>query len=367
MKEQKTKILKIVITAATLLILFVSGGLITKTPLKERGIVVGLGLDKAGDKILLLAQIILSGESSTPGSASAFDVLEGKGTTLSEAFDDLAKKGTLVPSYAHCNILFVGKNLLEDNFDEIAKNLFDSNVIQDDTQLVVSDDAKDSISAVVPISNTPSEYMEKEIKLTAENGGRSVVSLKDFVQRKSITAGSRYLTYAKKIEANAPTGENTSKSDKEVYLFDLSNTAVFDLDGKVRYYDKSVTEGIGLVEATGGNVTCYEDDKYLTVDILKTIKFRKYEKDPTKVISNYTYYARISEQTLEENIDDLDLKKAEELVQKTIKEKIRFSYGKSVEDNVDLFSLIGRLYKRYGIKFDLKDIEWEVNVNVIIR
>lgn len=367
MKKNKAQILKIVVTVVTLLILLITGGLITKTPLKERGIVVGLGLDKVDDKILLLAQIILSGESSTPGSASAYDVLEGTGDTLNDAFGDLAKKATLVPSYAHCNILFVGKKLLEDGFDKIAKNLFDGNLIQDNTQLVVSDDAKDSISAIVPLSSTPSEYMEKEIKLTAENGGRSVVSLKDFVQRKNITSGSRYLTYAKKIEANPPTGENTSKSDKEVFLFDLSNTAVFDLDGNVRYYDKSVTEGIGLVEATGGSITCYRENKYLSVDILKSIKIRKYEKDPAKVISKYTYYARITEQTLVENIDDLDLKDAENLVKETIKQKILFGYNKTKEDNVDLFSLIGRLYKRYGIQYDLSDIEWVIDINVIIR
>lgn len=367
MKKNKTQILKITVTVITLLILLIAGSLITKTPLKERGIVVGLGLDKVDGKIQLLAQIILSGESSTPGSASAYDVLEGKGNTLSDAFGDLSKKATLVPSYAHCNILFVGKNLLEDGFDEIAKNLFDGNLIQDNTQLVVSDNAKDSISAIVPLSSTPSEYMEKEIKLTAENGGRSVVSLKDFVQRKKITSGSRYLTYAKKIEANAPTGENTSKADKDVFLFDLSNTAVFDLDGKIRYYDKTVTEGIGLVEATGGSITCFRDEKHLTVDILKTIKLRSYQKDPAKVISKYTYYARINEQNLVENIDDLDLKDAENLVKETIKQKILFGYNKTKEDNVDLFSLIGRLYKRYRIEYNLNDIEWIIDINVIIR
>lgn len=363
----KAKRFKIIIVIVTLLVLVLSGEQIAKTPLKERGVVVGLGLDKKDGKILLLAQIILSGESSTPGSASAYDVLEGSGETLGEAFNDLAKKEMLIPSYAHCNILFIGKALLEDGFEEVMTKLFESNRIKDNTQLVVTEDAKDAITTLVPISSTPSEYMEKEIKITAENGGRSIVSLKDYLQRKDITSGSRYLSYAVKLPANAPTGENTSKADKEVFLFDLSNTAVFDLDGNVHYYGKDITEGIGFVEANGGSVTYREDDKYLTVEILKAIKLRDYDKDPAKVISHYTYFARISEQTLEDSVNKLDLAKVEELIASTIKEKIRYSYTKAKADNVDLFSLIGRLYKRYGVKYELNEIEWDIDIKVVLR
>lgn len=367
MQNKKLKIIKVVVTLIIFAVLVVSGSLITKTPLKERGIVVGLGLDKENDEIILLAQVVVSGESSTPGSASAFDLLEGKGKTLSEAFDDLSSKVTLTPSYSHCNILFIGKNLLEDNFDEIASKLFDNNKIKDNTQLVVSDNAKDTMLTVVPIAQTPSEYMEREVKITAENGGRSIVSLKNYLQRTDITSGTRYITYAKKVPATPPTGENTSKGDKEVFLFDLSNTAVFDLDGKVHYYGSEVTEGVGLVEATGGSITAYEGDKHITVDILKSYKFRTYQKDPAKIISDYTYFVKISEQTLEKSPDDLDLKKVEKLIKDTIKEKILYSYETAMGDNVDIFSIIGRFYKRFGIKKDLKDIEWDIKIKVTVK
>lgn len=366
MKSQN-KVFRIIVTVVILLILLITGGLITKKPLKERGIVIGIGLDKVDGKLLLLAQIILSGENSSPGSPSAFDVLEGSGNTLSEAFNDLAKKETLVPSYAHCNILFVGKRLLEDGFDEVATKLFESNKVKDNTQLVVADEARDAITTLVPISSTPSEYMEKEIKLNEEKGGRSVVSLKDYVQRKEITSGTRYISYAIKLPANAPTGENTSKDDKEVFLFDLSNTAVFDLDGNIHYYGKEMTAGIGLVEAKGGNITAYKGEKYINVDILQSFKRRFYEKDPAKIVSYYTYYARINEQTLEKSQDDLKLDEVEKLIGDTIKEKIMYSYNQALQDNVDIFSLIGRLYKRFGKEYSLEEIKWEINVDVILR
>lgn len=367
MQNKKFKIFKVVVTIIVFAVLVVAGSLITKTPLRERGIVVGLGLDKDGEDILVLAQVVVSGESSTPGSASAFDVLEGKGKTLSDAFDDLSGKVTLTPSYSHCNILFVGKQLLEDNFNEVAMKLFESNKIKDNTQLVVADNAKETMLTTVPIAQTPSEYMEREVKITAENGGRSIVSLKNYIQREKITSGARYLTYAKKVSAIPPTGENTSKEDKEVFLFDLSNTAVFDMDGKVRYYGSDVTEGVGLVEATGGSITANEGEKYVNVDILRSYKIRTYQKDPAKITSDYTYYVSITEQTLEKSQDDLDLKKVENLIKDTIKQKIQFSYQTAFDDNVDIFSLIGRYYKRFGIEKKLDEIEWEINVKVIVK
>lgn len=367
MQNKKLRIVKVVVTVVVLAVLVVTGGLITKTPLRERGIVTGLGLDKDGDELVLLAQVVVSGESSTPGSASAFDVLEGRGKTLSEAFDNLASKVTLTPSYSHCNILFVGKKLLEDNFDEIAIKLFENNKIKDNTQLVVADDAKETMQTVVPIAQTPSEYMEKEVKISSENGGRSIVSLKDYVQRQDITSGTKYITYAIKVPATPPTGENTSKADKEVFLFDLSNTAVFDIDGKVHYYGSDVTEGVGLVEATGGSITAFEGDKYITVDILQSYKIRTYQKEPAKITSDYTYYITITEQTLEKSQDDLDLKKVEKMIKDTIHEKILYSYETAKKDNVDIFSIIGRFYKRFGIKKDLNDIDWEIRIKVIVK
>ncbi len=367
MQNKRLRIIKVVITVIIFATLVIAGTLVTKTPLRERGIVVGLGLDKENNEIIALAQVIVSGESSTPGSASAFDVLEGKGETLSEAFNDLSSKVTLTPSYSHCNILFVGKNLLEDDFDEIANKLFENNIVKDNTQIVAADSAKETMQTVVPIAQTPSEYMEREVKITAENGGRSIVSLKDFIQRKEITSGTRYVTFAKKVPATPPTGENTSKGDKEVFLFDLSNTAVFDIEGNLHYYESEVTEGVGLVEATGGIITAFEGDKYITANILKTYKIRTYQKEPAKITSDYTYYVKIVEQTLEESQDKLNLEKVENLIKDAIKEKIMFSYKTALDDNVDIFSLIGRFYKRFGIKKDLNEIQWDIKIKVTVR
>ncbi len=356
--DKKLSIIRIVVTIIFLILTIVGGFFVKKTSLNARSIVIGIGLDKTDSGILLSAQIVVGGASSTPGSASSYDVLEGEGVTLSEAFDNLSQKTATLPSYAHCNVMFVGKRMLSEGFDEAARLIFGQNILQDNTQIIgVDGKANDAITTSVPILSTPSEYMSREIKLSQEKGGRSVVTLKDFVQRLDKNNGTKYVTFAKKVDANPPTGENAK--NQKVYLFDLSNTAVYDQDNNLKIYGKEITEGVGLIESEGNVLTAYDDSgKYVTIRIVKSIKQRYYDKEKLQIDGYYTYYAKIIEQTIAEDKSSLDLSQINETIRKTIEDKIENSYALCLKDNVDVYSIRGRMYKRFGIEVDFRDVKW---------
>lgn len=356
--NKKLSIIRVIVTIVFLILTIVGGFFVKKTSLNTRSIVIGIGLDRTDSGILLSAQIVVGGASSTPGSASSYDVLEGEGKTLSEAFDNLSQKTATLPSYAHCNVMFVGKRMLSDGFDEIARLIFGQNILQDNTQIIgVDGKANDAITTSVPILSTPSEYMSREIKLSQEKGGRSVVTLKDFVQRLDNLNGTKYVTFATMVDANPPTGENAKK--EKVYLFDLSNTAVYDQENNLKIYGKEITEGVGLIESEGNVITAYDEKgNYVTVQVVKSIKLRYYDKDKLQIDGYYTFYTKIIEQTIAEDKNTLDLSKVTEIIRQTIEDKIENSYALCRKDNVDVYSIRGRMYKRFGIEVDFRDVNW---------
>lgn len=355
---KKLSIIRIAVTIVFLILTIVGGFFVEKTSINQRSIVIGIGLDKTDDGMLLSAQIVVGGASSTPGSASSYDVLEGEGKTLSEAFDNLSQKTATLPSYAHCNVMFVGKRMLEEGFDEASKLIFGQNILQDNTQIIgVEGKAKDAITTSVPILSTPSEYMSREIKLSQEKGGRSVVTLKDFVQRLDKNNGTKYVSFATKVDANPPTGENAKK--EKVYLFDLSNTAVYDQDNNLKIYGKEITEGVGLIESEGNVLTAYNDNgRYVTIRVVKSIKQRYYDKNKLQIDGYYTFYTKIIEQNITDDSNNLDLKEIEQLIKTTVEEKIENSYSLCLKDNVDVYSIRGRMYKRFGIEVDFRNVKW---------
>lgn len=356
--NKKLSIIRIIVTIVFLILTIVGGFFVKKTSLNARSIVIGIGLDKTDSGILLSAQIVVGGASSTPGSASSYDVLEGEGETLSQAFDDLSQKTATLPSYAHCNVMFVGKRMLEEGFDEVSRLIFGQNILQDNTQIIgVEGKANDAITTSVPILSTPSEYMSREIKLSQEKGGRSIVTLKDFVQRLNKNSGTKYVTFAKMVDANPPTGENAK--NERVYLFDLSSTAVYDQDNNLKIYGKEITEGVGLIESEGNIITAYDENgNYITVKIAKSIKQRYYDKDKLRIDGYYTFYAKIIEQTIADDTNLLEIKEIKKLLEKCIEEKIENSYSICLKDNVDIYSIRGRMYKRFGIEIDFRDVKW---------
>ncbi|MBP5404553.1 MAG: hypothetical protein J6Y74_01200 [Clostridia bacterium] len=89
MKKRTEKLIAIVLI---LILCTLVGNLIVTQPILNRGIVIGMGVDKTEeDEIEVTVQIAVAGESSAPGAPNRYALVSGKGPTLLSAMDRIAR------------------------------------------------------------------------------------------------------------------------------------------------------------------------------------------------------------------------------------------------------------------------------------
>ncbi len=361
-KRLLTKIIVIVVCGAALLL---GGGMVEQMEATKRGIVIGTSIDKTDEGFTVCAQLVVAGESNTPGSASAYEVVVGEGKTLMQAMENITTKSSLRPSYAHCKVLFVGEQLIKGGLDEVMVTLLESNSLGSDMQVVaVQGRAQEAIGTPVAILTTSSSYLEQDSELVTKVGGRSLVTIKDYCQRLDGKGGTKYLPLAVKIKAEPPLGAE-QQGTQDVYLFDLNNTVAYDQNGTPHFYGHEVTQGVGLVEAKGGEFTAtLPDGRFVTVRIDKVYRTRHYR--PDTVVGNYRYEVSVVEQTLVPD-GQPSSKEVAQLVAEQIDARMEDVYRKCKQDGVDIFSACGRVYKRYWKWLPLDQVKWERHVSVVVR
>ena len=358
----KTRILYKLALVLCTVITVIAGVGVTSLSITQRGIAVGVSIDWVQNAYRVGVQFVQPGESNAPGSASMYEVVSGSGNTLLAALDDVAQKTSQYPSYAHCKVLFVGDNLLNERLDQVMRILLQSNALGSVQVVAVEGEGFDSLTAHVPILETASAYMEKENKLVNQLGGRTLVSVKDYCQRID-EGGTKYLPFARRIPAEKPLGSK-EKDQEQPVLFDINNTVAADQNNVMHIYGSDITHSVGLIEGKSGIITAYTDDgRYVTVQIRSIRATRRYR--PNTVVGTYRYVVTVTEQTLSLSEPPADL--VEKMVSDAIEQSLLAAYTTCYNDGVDIFSVCGHLYKRYGATVSLQQAKWERNIRVKCR
>ena len=340
----------------------VAGIGVTSLSITQRGIAVGVSIDWVQNAYRVGVQFVQPGDSNAPGSASVYEVVQGTGDTLHTALDDVVQKTSQYPSYAHCKVLFVGDNLLDERLDEVMRILLVSNTLGSVQVVAVEGMGYDSLTAHVPILETASAYMEKENKLVNELGGRTLVSIKDYCQRID-DGGTKYLPYARQVPAEKPLGGPDADTQAPV-LFDINNTVAADENDQMHIYGSDITHSVGLIEGKSGFITAYTPDgRYVTVQIRAIRASRRYRANT--VMGTYRYTVSVLEQSL--STEDPSASEVEALVADAIEQKLDWAYRTCMADGVDIFSVCGHLYKRYGVRVPLAEAQWQRTIRVKCR
>lgn len=345
-----------------LVVVAVCGFTTESLSLSQRGVVIGLGIDLAEEGYTVSAQMLQAGAGNSPDSPAMYEVVVGRGATLREAMAAITKKSSLYPSYAHCKVLFVGEGLLNAALDPIMKEFMQSNDLGNVQVVAVKGTAYSAVTAEVAILPTTSVYMERDNLLITKFGGRRLVSLKDYCQRMDGVSGNKFLPYAVPVAGEKPTGGDEASTDKQSpVLYDVLNTAAFDADGKVHIYGNEVTASVGLVETKGGQFTARtEDGRFVTVQIVGAKRRRTYT--PDTVHGRYSYEVKVLEQNL--SADEPSASEVEALVARRMDEAMGAAFAECAADGVDIFSVSGHLYKRYGVVLPLSRCHWQRKVSV---
>lgn len=351
------------VIAVCLLVVAVCGITTESLSVGKRGVVIGFGIDWHEKGYTVCAQMLQPGAGNSPDTPAMYEVVVGKGATLREAMADITKKTSLYPSYAHCKVLFVGDNMLSARLDGVLEQLMQNNDLGNVQVVAVEGTAYDAVTATVAILPTSSAYMERDNLLISKFGGRRLVSLKDYCQRVDGVSGSKFLPYAVAVPAEKPTGgEESTKQEDQVVLYDVLNTVAFDREGKPHVYGNEITRSVGLVETKGGQFTAYTGDgRYVTVKINGAKRRRTYQ--PRTVVGHYRFEVSVLEQTLVEE-GEPTARDVEQLVAARMDEAMQSAFDICKTDGVDIFSVTGRLYKRYGEVWPLEACVWERDIEV---
>ena len=361
MNAKKRKVYKWLLIALCLVVVAVGGHTTQSLSVTKRGVVIGMGLDRTEEGYLVSAQMMQAGGGNSPEATAMYEVIVGEGATLREAMASITKKTSLYPSYAHCKVLFLGDEMLDEGLDDVLLSLMQNNDLGNVQVVATAGTAYKAITATVAISPTTSAYLERDNILVSKFGGRRLVSLKDYCQRIDCLSGNKFLPYAVMEPAEKPTGGEDSQQKESPVLFNILHTAAFDCNNKVHYYGEDITLAVGLVETEGGQLTAYDDEgRFVTVKINAAHRRRSYR--PKCVEGHYRYDVSVVEQNVTEG--DLEAEVVERLVAVQMENKMRSAYETCKADGVDIFSVSGHLYKRYGQLWPLEECRWERHVEV---
>ena len=148
--------------------------------LRKTSVVIGVGLDKAGDELELTAQLAVP-QPAENGEKTQFSVITGRGATVAEALNKINVRTGFYPKLVFCELILLGESCLSgDVFGTL--DYFYRNEYTGLTPKVAacSGSAKEVLSMDLPLGDSATDNI---IRLLSEEAERSAnvctVNLKD--------------------------------------------------------------------------------------------------------------------------------------------------------------------------------------------
>lgn len=292
MQLKKKKWLALLIIALVAILL---SNNIDSTTIAQRAIVAGLAIDMDDEeKLEVTAQILVANGS---GSSADAKQISAKGETLSGAFTNISKQTSMAISLAHCNLVIMGKKVLEGNAYRVLDYLIRNAYLSENAMLLGSlETGKDILNTKVAFSNLASFYAQRSIFSYGTYQGIAKRSIKNFVTDFNKPCQSNYLPIVEKKKegldegggsgggsggsgggsgdegaepkpslADDSSGGGSGSSGNsgsgsgggEEFLFDLTKTGVLRGETLVHVLDEDGTAGLNYVmnEVKRGSIT----------------------------------------------------------------------------------------------------------------
>ncbi len=338
-----------------LMTVFLFFGSITNTlVLNNRGIVVGMGLDEKDGEIQISCQILVAGNMGTDtANNDNYAVLSSFGKTFGEATQKMMMDSAEFMSFAHCNTIIAGKNIVENGrlfgvLDELLKN----SKLTEDTYLVYySGDVQEILKQKVGINLSTSFALQRMMGSADESAGVVKCSIHDYltgVKDKGIAVLPEVVVERKIDE---PTTSNEQKGDDKVILSLRQGVGVSEDElvsalsiEEVGYYnlvEKDFKKGVFAVSVDGKERSVEFRDKSVKLSFGEDYT-AKIEIKASLVESNYIVSTKGSD------------KGEREKVEKKIGDRLRGGvtglWQKFYEKGYDIFSLRDGFLKEYGEK-----------------
>lgn len=361
----KNRTKKLIAVALILVVCTLVGTFIATQPILNRGIVIGMGVDKTEEgEIQVTVQIAVAGESSAPGAPNRYALVSGSAPTLLSAMDRIQRITAYKPAYFHCHMVLFGEKLVREGLLETAKDLFIEDTVMDDVAVMaVAGTAKETLERSVSMQGASSVYLQQLNKINSSTGGHPAATLKTFITHFETEGYTPSLPWVEAIPVPKAVGGADTGGDEQNYVFDCSKTVLFHPDGKGDIEGKGLTEALTLTTSPDGMLLHIptDEDASLDVNVKKCLRHWKIAEDGT-VTFRAVYFVNVLAENVTESLSDLPNDYVEKHTGDYIEKCI--AAGLISESELDPYSLEGKYHKKYGEKKEPKKISLRLEVSI---
>lgn len=381
MKHLKIKFWLIALLGIAVLFFSNNFGLID---IERTAIIAALAIDKTeNDEYLLTAQIAVP-EANDTNTENQKAQISGKGNTVGSAIKNIGDSSGWFPKLVFCNLLIIGKDLESENVITVLDYFSKTLRVQDSTVVVFSKDkAKDLLEVATPLDKISSFALQKVLLKTPWfNNDIYKNDIKTFCKDYYSVSESSYMPIVKAEKQQASNGgsgnessgggsggssSGSSGSDKDNYVFNATNTALFFKGMKVGELnaDETLIYNVFKNHFNGttleiNNVKVKDStDNYLLTVIDSKSNIDVYEKNgKIKLDIKVKMYCKVSDQnsTASDSAYEKNKPLPYEVKLKTkeyVEEQITSLIKKQKETECDVFRVKEKMYRHHHDEYIL--------------
>lgn len=361
------------------------GTAINATPISSRAVVVGIAVDKSGELLEITAQILVTSGSSA-GKPQSKEVA-AKADTVSGALSQIAENTSMIVSLAHCNLVILGREILEDNavypLDYLVRNAY----LSENALLIGTlGKASEILKTKVAFSELASLYAQRAVESLAKFDCVAERSIKEFVVDEKKYNKSNYLMIIERVpletvdvvqtaggEEDGRGGGQESGGDKREYYFNMRETALFYDSRMVGILNETETVGLNLVkkDVSAGTLHIAGDNgEQIEVYIVSAAAEKEFDEDTRTMKVDIEMKVNVKEINAAKSIlpradgvlSESELKRGEQ----TLVDSVTACYEKAKSAGVDIFDITAALYRMYKIAdFSVENTDIEVKAKII--
>lgn len=382
--SNKNKYVRYAVAVALLLVVSLS---FSGQDISSREIIVGVAVDYDQEHKLyqVCAEVVSPGGGQNQQTGTFSKFLEGKGSTMEQAFTNMYAQTGMTPSLGQCQILALGKSLYTSvNLKNVLAYFITYDSFKDNSNVCCIDgDAKQLIETQMPLSKSLSLTLTQLFADKGETVGTISHTVNDFVKKQmeqTRCACANLISFIPQdqpiVEQNVTENQGSYDCQRQVVFKDFAYVTTLNAQQSTGYtllnkgslgqifivsnsdasgYQPTITT-VGIADKKVDGVCKYVDGKYcydVSVDVLvRSVRTGQISKGgllfpKSQPLLNEQILQQAKEQITEDVNDFLDMQK-------------RY--------NVDVIGCYHNFYAKYKDKWDptlpVKDVAFFLNVTV---
>ncbi|WP_426334041.1 Ger(x)C family spore germination protein [Paenibacillus silvae] len=255
--------------------------------LNELGIMLGLGVDKEGDRIRVSAQVVVPNEISSKsagGKGTPVTQYQATGKSLFEAIQSLTETSPRRIFMAHVRVLIFGEEYArKEGIYDVMEALMREPSVRPDYYVMVARNTKASevLDLLTPLDNIPAEKLFSSLDVSAKTWAPTTTITGDQLMDYMLTPGIHpVITGVEIIGDHSKKGSTDNISTiRAAAKLNTTGLSIFKGDKLIGWLNEDESKGYNYirdnVKSTTGNVDCPNGEGTVTIKTLRASTKRK--------------------------------------------------------------------------------------------